>query len=203
MSKNIEYRDPSYYQAATSIYQTSSRRWQLIDSEHKKPSLNWFSLMYQYSRVNKTDVFIVICLALLWTSLRSFMTNTIFKPIVKMSKLEINEATKAPESAWKLLFYLTAWSYSAYILFYTQYTFFHNPQNIFKNWDLNNSVPTEIRTCYMIQFSFYLHSVYATLYLDVWRKDSVLMMLHHGVTLLLVGFSYNYRYTNVGVLVLF
>jgi len=200
---DTEYRDPSYYEAATRIYQTSAERWRVIDDEYKTPSLTWFKLMYEYSRVVKADIFLVICLALLWTALRSFMTNMVFKPIARISNLQMNEATKAPESAWKLLFYLTAWSYSAYILFATQYTFFNNPQNIFKNWDLYNEVPNVIYMCYMVQFSFYLHSVYATLYLDVWRKDSVLMMAHHFTTLLLIGFSYNYRYTNVGILVLF
>ena len=58
---------------------------------------------------------------------------SIEQPIVRVSNLQINEAAKAPESAWKLVFYLTAWSYSAYILFGTQYTFFNNPQNIFKS----------------------------------------------------------------------
>ena len=76
---DTEYRDPSYYEAATRIYQTSAERWRVIDDEYKIPSLTWFKLMYEYSRVVKADIFLVICLALLWTALRSFMTNMVFK----------------------------------------------------------------------------------------------------------------------------
>lgn len=36
-----------------------------------------------------------------------------------------------PESAWKFLFYLGAWSYSTYLLFGTDYPFFHDPPSVF------------------------------------------------------------------------
>lgn len=36
-----------------------------------------------------------------------------------------------PESAWKFLFYLGTWSYSAYLLFGTDYPFFHDPPSVF------------------------------------------------------------------------
>ena len=36
-----------------------------------------------------------------------------------------------PESAWKFLFYLSAWSYSTYLLFGTDYPFFHDPPSVF------------------------------------------------------------------------
>lgn len=40
-----------------------------------------------------------------------------------------------PESAWKFLFYLGAWSYSAYLLFGTDYPFFHDPPSVFYGRD--------------------------------------------------------------------
>lgn len=36
-----------------------------------------------------------------------------------------------PESAWKLLFYSLSWSYGAYLLFCTDYPFFHDPPSVF------------------------------------------------------------------------
>lgn len=64
-------------------------------------------------------------------------------------------------------------------------------------------VPTDIAIAYLLQCSFYGHSIYATVYMDTWRKDSVVMLLHHVVTLTLIAFSYAFRYHNVGILVLF
>lgn len=36
-----------------------------------------------------------------------------------------------PESAWKLVFYTMSWSYSTYLLFFTSYSFFHDPPSVF------------------------------------------------------------------------
>uniref|UniRef100_A0A4W6FXY5 Ceramide synthase 1 n=1 Tax=Lates calcarifer TaxID=8187 RepID=A0A4W6FXY5_LATCA len=65
------------------------------------------------------------------------------------------------------------------------------------------SVPTDIAIAYLIQGSFYGHSIYATVYMDAWRKDSAVMVVHHIITLALISFSYAFRYHNVGILVLF
>ncbi|XP_011220627.1 ceramide synthase 1 isoform X2 [Ailuropoda melanoleuca] len=108
-----------------------------------------------------------------------------------------------PESAWKFLFYLGAWSYSAYLLFGTDYPFFHDPPSVFYDWTPGMAVPRDIAAAYLLQGSFYGHSIYATLYMDAWRKDSVVMLVHHVVTLVLIVSSYAFRYHNVGILVLF
>ncbi|XP_066514601.1 ceramide synthase 1 isoform X2 [Hoplias malabaricus] len=108
-----------------------------------------------------------------------------------------------PESAWKLLFYTMSWSYSTYLLFFSNYTFFHNPPSVFYAWKSGMSVPMDIAIAYLIQGSFYGHSIYATMYMDAWRKDSKVMVLHHIITLALITFSYAFRYHNIGVLVLF
>lgn len=54
-------------------------------------------------------------------------------------------------------------------------------------------VPTDIAIAYLLQCSFYGHSLYATAYMDTWRKDSVVMLLHHVVTLTLIASSYAFR----------
>lgn len=41
------------------------------------------------------------------------------------------DAAKMPESAWKLVFYTMSWSYSTYLLFFTSYSFFHDPPSVF------------------------------------------------------------------------
>lgn len=55
------------------------------------------------------------------------------------------------------------------------------------------AVPWDIAVAYLLQGSFYCHSVYATVYMDSWRKDSVVMLVHHVVTLLLIASSYAFR----------
>ncbi|NXA42732.1 CERS1 synthase, partial [Eudromia elegans] len=104
--------------------------------------------------------------------------------------LQPKDAAKMPESAWKLFFYTLSWSYGAYLLFFTDYTFFHDPPSVFYGWRKGMEVPTDIAVAYLLQCSFYGHSIYATAYMDTWRKDSVVMLLHHVVTLTLIAFSY-------------
>ena len=50
-------------------------------------------------------------------------------------------------------------------------------------------VTQDIYTLYVVEAGFYFHSLYATLYMDQWRRDSILMILHHILTNLLILFS--------------
>ncbi|NWR77532.1 CERS1 synthase, partial [Centropus unirufus] len=107
--------------------------------------------------------------------------------------LRPKDAAKMPESAWKLLFYTLSWSYGIYLLFFTDYPFFYDPPSVFYDWKKGMDVPTDIAIAYLLQCSFYGHSIYATAYMDTWRKDSVVMLLHHVVTLTLIASSYAFR----------
>ncbi|NXX79377.1 CERS1 synthase, partial [Urocolius indicus] len=107
--------------------------------------------------------------------------------------LQPKDAAKMPESAWKLLFYTLSWSYGIYLLFFTDYPFFHDPPSVFYGWKKGMDVPRDISIAYLLQSSFYGHSIYATAYMDTWRRDSVVMLLHHVVTLTLISFSYAFR----------
>ncbi|NXK96731.1 CERS1 synthase, partial [Formicarius rufipectus] len=107
--------------------------------------------------------------------------------------LQPKDAAKMPESAWKLLFYTLSWSYGLYLLFFTDYPFFHDPPSVFYGWQKGMEVPGDIAIAYLLQCSFYGHSLYATAYMDTWRKDSVVMLLHHVVTLTLLASSYAFR----------
>ncbi|CAL8348740.1 ceramide synthase 1 [Gadus morhua] len=149
------------------------------------------------------EIFLFCFCAFLWTQIRQGLTECLFKPLAERCKLQNKDAAKMPESAWKLVFYTMSWSYSTYLLFFTSYTFFYDPPSVFYDWKSGMSVPTDIAIAYLIQGSFYGHSIYATVYMDAWRKDSAVMVVHHVITLALISFSYAFRYHNVGVLVLF
>ncbi|XP_058148794.1 ceramide synthase 1 [Dasypus novemcinctus] len=141
--------------------------------------------------------------ALGWTVLRAAATARLFRPLAERCRLQPRDAAKMPESAWKFLFYLCSWSYSAYLLLGAKYPFFYDPPSTFADWTPGMAVPRDIAAAYLLQGSFYGHSIYATLYMDAWRKDSVVMLAHHVVTLILIVASYAFRYHNVGLLVLF
>ncbi|NXU41651.1 CERS1 synthase, partial [Drymodes brunneopygia] len=63
-------------------------------------------------------------------------------------------------------------------------------------WKQGMEVPGDIAIAYLLQCSFYGHSLYATAYMDTWRKDSVVMLLHHVVALTLIASSYAFSPTS-------
>ena len=68
-------------------------------------------------------------------------------------------------------------------------SFFHPSAD----WKPGMDVPSDIYAAYLVQGSFYLHCMFATIFLDVWRSDSALLCVHHVLTLLLICFSYAAR----------
>ncbi|XP_014321312.2 LOW QUALITY PROTEIN: ceramide synthase 1 [Myotis lucifugus] len=147
----------------------------------------------EHAHLGPPELLLLALGALGWTVLRSAATTRLFRPLAKRCRLQPRDAAKMPESAWKFLFYLGTWSYSAYLLFGTDYPFFHDPPSVFYDWTPGMAVPRDIAAAYLLQGSFYGHSIYATLYMDAWRKDSVVMLVHHVVTLVLIVSSYAFR----------
>ncbi|TSK53784.1 Ceramide synthase 1 [Bagarius yarrelli] len=159
--------------------------------------------LLDHAHLTPTEIMLFLLCVVMWTSLRWALTSYLFEPFAHRCRLHSNDAVKMPESAWKLVFYTMSWSYCTYLLFFCDYGFFHNPSSVFHNWKSGMQVPMDISFAYLIQGSFYGHSIYAVVYMDAWRKDSAVMLLHHCITLALIAFSYAFRFHNIGLLVLF
>jgi len=98
--------------------------------------------------------------------------------------------------------YTLTWSYCVYLL-NIRYNYFYEPYLIWDDWSPRMFVPNDIKIMYFFQCGFYLHSVYATLYMDYKRKDFYVMLIHHVITMALIFVSYATRYHKIGLLVLF
>ncbi|XP_071942549.1 ceramide synthase 1-like [Antedon mediterranea] len=155
------------------------------------------------SRTTTSEICIVLLGAVIFTIGRFLTSKYIFIPLVRRVQIAKRDESKMPESAYKSLFYTSIWFLMLYIIFGHHEYIFRDPVSCFKGWNPNVDVPFGIRLVYTLQASFYMHSVFATLYMDTWRKDSYMMLIHHFLTLSLIGFSYLSRYHNVGLLVFF
>ncbi|XP_023209834.1 ceramide synthase 1-like [Centruroides sculpturatus] len=108
-----------------------------------------------------------------------------------------------PESAWKFLYYFPAWTAIVYIVqLKGSYALFQKPSTVWDDWNLDSPLPFDFYVVYMIVCSFYVHSLYATIFEDVWRRDSSMMVAHHILTLILLALSYSLRCHKIGLLVL-
>jgi ceramide synthetase len=54
-------------------------------------------------------------------------------------------------------------------------------------------IPFDIKLIYIVECGFYIHSTYATLFMDARRKDFYVMIAHHVLTLMLISISYALR----------
>ena len=73
------------------------------------------------------------------------------------------------------------------------------------DWSVLRSqdVPTSPALLYGIVSGYYFQGIYVSLYVEERRKDTLVMVIHHFVTLFLVSFSFGMRLWKIGVLVLF
>ncbi|ESO05502.1 hypothetical protein HELRODRAFT_77285, partial [Helobdella robusta] len=128
----------------------------------------------------------------------------ILQPLARYLKLNAVNIEKFPESAWKLTYYIIICSYLFHVMVWSgQNDIVQKPYNIWNDYYSQKNVPLDIGLAFLLEFSYYLHSLYGTLYLDSWRKDSPIMLFHHLLCLLLIGFSYATRYHKVGILLMF
>lgn len=151
---------------------------------------------------------LILCFvcAFLITVLRHYFVKLYVKPLVSKLGVPILHAHKFPECVWKFIYYLVTWSFSLHVhIFSGRYKTFWDPLSVWESWASGNppTVYWDIHFIYLIQASFYIHSIYATLYMDIWRKDSTLMCIHHFIALALIGLSYGSGHVLEGAFVVF
>lgn len=141
----------------------------------------------------------------MFTVVRHLFELYICKALINWLNLDKeSDRSKFPESFWKLTAYSCLWSYCSYLLVFSgEYDYFTHSYDIWNDWSLNMNVPDAIKWLYFIECGFYLHSIYATLYMDAKRKDFLVMLFHHFLTLALIIVSYATRYHKIGILVVF
>eukprot|EP00117_Sycon_ciliatum_P000183 scpid78776/ scgid6355/ Ceramide synthase 1; LAG1 longevity assurance homolog 1; Longevity assurance gene 1 protein homolog 1; Protein UOG-1 len=157
----------------------------------------------QCSSVVQEDVWAVLLVAVLFTLLRSQLTIWVFKPFASWLQLRKLDCQKFPESMFKVAYYTIAFSLGAYILFGMGDDYFGNQAYPFQGWYANMPINNVVYGLYIMQLGFYVHAVYGVLVLDARRKDTFIMVIHHIITLLLIGFSFAVRFHRIGVVVMF
>jgi ceramide synthetase len=130
------------------------------------------------------------------------LSHFIYKPFVRKVNMDEESAQKFPESAFKVLYYSVSWVYCFYLVI-IKYEFFQQPGDVWMGWKLGASVPDDVYIVYVFQLGLYFHGLYATCFMDDVRRDYYMMIIHHLLTIALIGFSLNVRYHNIGLLVIF
>ncbi|CAJ0595472.1 unnamed protein product [Cylicocyclus nassatus] len=155
-------------------------------------------------RLTWMDITALVGLILMIHFIRAFVTGAA-KSWVARNHIFPRYVDKFPESVWKVTYYGSSWIFSLFVhTCIPEVKSFNDPLSMWEGW--SEGIPPPIHPAillvYASQTAFYIHSIYATLYLDIWRKDSWLMFIHHFVTITMLLLSYVDNFTLCGGLLL-
>ena len=68
---------------------------------------------------------------------------------------------------------------------------------LYIDWTIGAPIIPAVYWLYMFEMGLYLHSVYATIFVEVIRRDFAIQLIHHTLTLSLLGYSHMIRYDAV------
>nr|KJB79307.1 hypothetical protein B456_013G043800 [Gossypium raimondii] len=116
----------------------------------------------------------------------------------------MNEATQAKiakcsESMWKLAYYATVETFILKITYHEPW--FTDTKQYFRGWP-DQELKLSLSLFYMCQCGFYIYSIAALLTWETRRKDFAVMMSHHVITVILIGYSYITSFFRIGSIIL-
>ncbi|KAK8568167.1 hypothetical protein V6N13_106100 [Hibiscus sabdariffa] len=118
--------------------------------------------------------------------------------------LKMNDATRAKvvkcsESLWKLAYYATVETFVLKITYNEPW--FTDTKEYFRGWP-DQELKLSLSLFYMCQCGFYIYSIAALLTWETRRKDFAVMMSHHVITVMLIGYSYITSFFRIGSIIL-
>ncbi|KAL7054963.1 hypothetical protein AAHC03_024394 [Spirometra sp. Aus1] len=133
--------------------------------------------------------------------------DPILRTVLRRAKFRECDVQKFPECFFRSIYYICITCYGVQTIYLSgRHVFFQEPcagfdSNIDLDQYFSQPMPTDILILHWVQFSYYLANVYMVQFLDTVKKDTGLLMIHHIVTLLLIGSSYLARYVKAASVV--
>lgn len=148
-----------------------------------------------------TDPIIFLCGILLYAVLhyvvKTAVANYMIKNFSKGNASAIDRR-KFTRALWKAFCYGILGSLGVYSL--AGEDWIYSPLGITFDWP-NNQTPSKVHMYYVIEVVYYTGS-FITMFFEEKQSDFYLMIWHHLVTLVLVGFSYRYNFLRFGVFIM-
>ncbi|KAL3529363.1 hypothetical protein ACH5RR_008685 [Cinchona calisaya] len=122
----------------------------------------------------------------------------------KLKTLRRKKIDKFKESAWKTVYGVSAEILAIYVTYNEPW--FNNTRYFWigpgdQVWP-EQKMKFKLKLLYMYCGGFYFYAIFALLFWDTKRSDSVASMVHHIATILLISVSYIFRFGRVGSVVL-
>ncbi|KAI4375985.1 hypothetical protein MLD38_013790 [Melastoma candidum] len=118
---------------------------------------------------------------------------------LKITDKIIAKIAKISESLSKFTYYATVETYALRIMYSKRW--FTDRKEYFKGWP-DQELEPQLKLYYMCQCAFYLYSIAVLLKWETRRKDFAVMMSHHVITVILIGYSYLTGFFRIGFVIL-
>jgi hypothetical protein len=128
---------------------------------------------------------------------KSSLSHRIYAHLTATGKSKFKRVS---ETAWRFTFYTSIWIAGYFVL--RNEPQFHDVDDCWRNWPYH-PLGDSVWWYYIIETGFYWSLLISTFLFDVRRSDFWQMMLHHGVTIVLLSLSFTVNYVRMGTLILF
>lgn len=193
-----------YLQSFQLVWKSCKTEWELRGPSQSDNFLVEFLVELKENLcLQLSDLFCCLLIALLFTIIRKQLAAHVLEPLGKSLKFTLKNQHTFPESSFKFLVYLAFFTTECVLVFSRYPEFLTDPKSCWTGWGVGMKVQPDLYWIYIAETGFYIHGIYATLFLDTWRDDSIVMLLHHCLTISLIVFSLALRYHRIGLVVLF
>ncbi|XP_042466949.1 ASC1-like protein 3 [Zingiber officinale] len=153
---------------------------------------------------------LVLCFALGSFLARFLLDRFVYKPcamrllgyktaLMRTGAAKWSKILKCTESMWKLTYYASVEIWVLSIIKHEPWSL--DTKQYFEGWP-KQELKSSVMLFYMCQCGFYVYSIVALIAWETRRKDFSIMMSHHIVTSILIGFSYITRFFRIGTIIL-
>ncbi|KAG4304856.1 hypothetical protein PORY_001909 [Pneumocystis oryctolagi] len=161
------------------------------------PILNTFPK--QYGKGYK-DLYFVLFHVITLTFIRYFLMNILIKHIAERMNVKKNKLKRFMEQGYSLCYFSLSSLSGIYIMFKTRIWYFN--VNAFYDGYPHKTHTLYFKTYYLFQFSYWIQqAIILVLKLEKPRKDYKGFVIHHFITLILIGLSYRFHFTYLGLAV--
>jgi len=142
---------------------------------------------------------IVLVGSILFTIVRYSFQGFVKNLLESVKAVPKDKRQKFSESTWKMTCYLIMWIWGLFVV--VNQDFFWDTKLCWKGWP-NITMSSSFEWFYLVQLSFYIHSFFAHVTIEVRRSDYYQMFTHHVVSAFLIAFSYYHNVFRIGGILL-
>lgn len=179
----------------------------LIDPTDANPASHALFVSYPLSNTSpvyyakgRLDALFVAFYVVVFTFSREFCMQWILAPLARKMGLQKSKVQRFMEQGYTIMYFTCSASYGIWVMS-------HTPMWYFNTTEFYASYPhkyhlANFKVYYLCQFAYWLQQfIVLALQLEKPRKDFPELVVHHIVTLLLIGLSYRFHFTYIGLAV--